>query len=184
MTSRALAKKRPATTYSPRVAERLCCRISEGETIREICARKDMPSKATLFRWLNHPDRGDFRELYSLALATRAYAFGEETVSIADNTSEDARSRAVRIQTRQWLAGKLDPKRFGSAANQHRDWIHPDEATRVFREMGQAVANTVQDWHELHGIDEAKAQELLNEIMTAWGKIKMSPGPPGAMKER
>lgn len=121
--------------YSQEKADQICERISDGESLRSICASDEMPNKATVFRWLiEYPD---FATKYAHAREAQADVLVDEIVSIADEEvttvrkakhsgSEDddgeievvfdqtavARNK-LRVAARQWTAEKLRPKKYG-----------------------------------------------------------------------
>jgi len=118
------------TKYSLELAEEICARIAEGLSIRTICQSDDMPDKSNFFRWLRLHE--EFRDLYHYAKIEQAEALIEETLDIADDGSNDwmevrkkngdieivldkehiARSK-LRVETREWIAMKLLPKKYG-----------------------------------------------------------------------
>jgi hypothetical protein len=66
--------------YSAEIAETICERLMNGESLRAICADSAMPARATLFRWLasNH----EFRQLYVLARQRQAEDLAYEILKI------------------------------------------------------------------------------------------------------
>lgn len=88
-----------------------------------------MPSQSMVFRWLS--TNAEFREQYAYAREAQADALFNEALDIADDGSNDwmqcndpenpgwkangehiQRSR-LRIDTRKWMASKLNAKRYG-----------------------------------------------------------------------
>ena len=53
------------SAYSDKIAEAICERLINGESLRAICADPRMPAKATVFRWL--ASNQEFRRSYALA---------------------------------------------------------------------------------------------------------------------
>lgn len=117
------------TTYSDELADSICARLADGESMRTVCASDDMPCKATVFRWLRTND--EFLDQYTRAKEESADALTDEMLDIADDGSNDwmeahekdneaysvngehiQRSR-LRIETRKWLSSKLKPKKYG-----------------------------------------------------------------------
>lgn len=113
--------------YTDKLADKICQMIAQGQSVRSICAKKDMISMQTFFRWLRENDK--FREQYARACEERSYMHAEDIIEIADNASNDymeklegdgyifnsenvQRSR-LRIDTRKWLMSKLNPKVYG-----------------------------------------------------------------------
>lgn len=120
------------TDYTQAVADAICERIAEGESLRAICREDEtMPAMSTVFRWLASNEA--FSEQYARAREEQAEALADEIVSIADEVSvttkvegkgEDAevvlaldptavaRNR-LRVDARKWVAAKLKPKKYG-----------------------------------------------------------------------
>lgn len=115
--------------YSDDLAARICDEIAEGRSLRDICSDEEMPDKATVLRWLAANEQ--FRDHYARAREAQADAIFDEILDIADDArndwmerrgEEDAgwvangehiqRSR-LRIDARKWMAGKLQPKKYG-----------------------------------------------------------------------
>lgn len=116
--------------FTQEVADAICERIADGESLRSICQTEGMPSRMTVFRWLNDPERSSFRDQYARAREEQAEFYAESIIEIADEEAvtvkggEDeevsvvfdatavARNR-LRIDARKWYASKLAPKKFG-----------------------------------------------------------------------
>src|SRR6266480_1240925 len=73
--------------YSAEIAETICERLINGESLRAICADPRMPAKATVFRWL--ASNQEFRRWYALARECQAEDFAYEILEIADDSSRD-----------------------------------------------------------------------------------------------
>jgi hypothetical protein len=98
------------SSFTQELADAICERLSEGESLRSICEGPHMPSKAAVFRWLANND--NFRDQYARARETQADVIADEVLSIADNATDPAKAR-VQIDARKWLAGKMRPKVYG-----------------------------------------------------------------------
>lgn len=118
--------------------DELLRRISEGESLRSICADKGMPSKSTVFAWLG--DNVEFREQYARAREAQAETLAHEILEIADTpligskttTKADGsvetvegdmiEHRRLQVDARKWMAARLAPKKYGDAATlRHAD---------------------------------------------------------------
>lgn len=113
--------------YTDKLADEICQMIAQGQSVRSICAKKDMISMQTFFRWLRENDK--FREQYARACEERSYMHAEDIIEIADNAtndymeklegdgyifnSENVQRSRLRIDTRKWLMSKLNPKVYG-----------------------------------------------------------------------
>jgi hypothetical protein len=112
------------------MADAICERIADGESLRTICEDEAMPGRTTVRRWL--AERDDFRRQYALAREEQADVLFDEMLEIADDGTNDwmrrtgkdgeagwaengehIRRSQVRIDARKWMAGKLRPKVYG-----------------------------------------------------------------------
>lgn len=125
-----MAGGRPSD-YSAELAEIICIRLSEGESLRSVCRDEKLPDKSTVLRWIARHD--DFRDQYVRAKAQGAEAIAEEMFDIADDASNDwmekldaegqgigwqlngdhVRRSQLRIDTRKWYLSKIMPKKYG-----------------------------------------------------------------------
>ena len=128
MTGAKSKKKGRPSLYTEALAAKICQRLAEGESLRAICADKELPSISTVMGWLFDGNHGDFPEQYARAREAQAEIRADEIVDIADDASGDftadqdgklvansehiQRSR-LRVDARKWIAAKLLPKRYG-----------------------------------------------------------------------
>lgn len=120
-----MAAGRP-TDYSQELADYICERISDGESLRAICEADNMPNRATVFRWLGKHQ--EFSDQYARAREEQAESLADEIVSIADqmppltdNGSTDSGHvswQKNRVEARKWVASKLKPKKYGDKVHQ------------------------------------------------------------------
>lgn len=120
----AKASKRPAATqvrFSPELADEICQRLAEGESLNQICKLPGFPKRASVMRWLlsDEPEHAAFRDSYARAREMQAEVLADETIDIADGTKRIRKSHVaiesarLRIDARKWLAAKLRPKKYG-----------------------------------------------------------------------
>jgi hypothetical protein len=120
-----------ASGFTQAIGDAICERLSDGESLRSICDSEDMPNKATVFRWLAADEA--FRDQYAAAREAQADAMVDDMLDIADDGRNDwmakrndagevtawqengeaLRRSALRIDARKWLAGKMQPKKYG-----------------------------------------------------------------------
>ena len=123
------ASVRP-TIYSDAVAQAICDRMSEGESLRQICRDPDMPYRYTVKAWRRASP--DFETRYARAREELYEHWANEITEISDDGSNDwmeietksgrmvnvidhdhiARSR-LRVESRKWLLSKLVPHQYG-----------------------------------------------------------------------
>ena len=111
--------------YTQDIADRICARLSDGESLRSVCRDEGMPDKASVFRWLR--THQEFCDQYAIAKEESAESHADDIKDIADDISKDyeivdgevrvnneaiQRSR-LRVDTRKWIASKLKPKKYG-----------------------------------------------------------------------
>lgn len=127
------------TKFTPSLALSICERIADGESLRSICSDDTMPAKSTVMAWLADDAHQEFRTKYALAREIQADGFVDEMVEIADDGSNDwmqknfgeetrwvengeaLRRSQLRILTRQWIAEKLKPKKYGTKIDLNHD---------------------------------------------------------------
>jgi hypothetical protein len=120
--------------YSEELANTLCRRLVEGESLNAICKTEGMPGISTVFRWLG--ENPAFRDKYTRAKSEQADTLADEILSIADEEPDANRAR-VRIDARKWVAAKLKPKSYGEKLELAGDpdrpmkmefaWVKPSE---------------------------------------------------------
>jgi hypothetical protein len=118
------------TMYTQHMANLICLRIAEGESLREIVKTEGMPERATIYEWLLK--KPDFADQYARAREEQADTLADEIIAIADeqpevievkdrdgNTIDHKLDNAFlqwqknRIDARKWTAMKLKPKKYG-----------------------------------------------------------------------
>lgn len=123
------------TDYCQQVADDICQRLAEGESLRAICRDDEMPALSSVFRWLTL--HKEFSDQYARAREEQAEALADEIVGIADEecttvradkhgSHEDAEGdvevvfdatavarNRLRVEARKWVASKLKPKKYG-----------------------------------------------------------------------
>jgi len=131
--------KRPVgapTTYNTHIADVLCIRIAEGESLNKILKEPGMPAQSAVYEWLlRHPE---FTEKYTRAREEQAETHADAIVDIADETPAtnpvlDSNGEVIavrmdsgyvawqkqRIEARKWTAMKLKPKKYGDRLGVH-----------------------------------------------------------------
>lgn len=120
-------KRGRPTAYTDKIADEICRRLAEGESLNKICADKHIPPRSTVLTWVLSK-KHDFSDRYLRAREVQAWTMADEIVDIADDGSLDKvelesgqvsvnhehinRSR-LRVDTRKWLLARLLQKHFG-----------------------------------------------------------------------
>ena len=121
-------KGRPSG-YTQEIADVICERLANGESLRRICESEDMPSLSMVMRWLGA--NAEFREQYARARELQAEFIFDQMAEIADDGTNDwmasnapdcegykfnsehvSRSK-LRIDARKWMLAKMAPRKYG-----------------------------------------------------------------------
>lgn len=123
-----MAKTKKPTTrpgvISQTTFDRICARISGGESLRTILASDGMPCLATFFNHLRHDGNQAHVDQYARAKEESADHYAELIVeaALADPErdemsgrvdSGEVQHRRLRVDALKWIACKLKPKVYG-----------------------------------------------------------------------
>jgi hypothetical protein len=111
--------------YTDAIADTICSRLSNGESLAQICREDEFPSQQTVYSWLF--SHAEFLEKYTRAREEQADTNADQILKIADElppsyTDEKGRTtldmtylawQKQRIDARKWTAMKLKPKKYG-----------------------------------------------------------------------
>ena len=115
--------------YSQEIADEICRRLANGETLRQICKTEGMPSHPTVCLWALglHGAPVEFGNQYARARSSGLDVIAEQIIDIADDPTGDyvetedgqrvdqehiQRSR-LRVDARKWLLSKMRPDKYG-----------------------------------------------------------------------
>ena len=98
--------------YTPALAETVCKRIAQGESLRAICRDSGMPTEGAVRGWARD-NRDGFGARYRLARELQFEFWADQIVEIADASEADPCDPQVRIDVRKWLLSKLAARRYG-----------------------------------------------------------------------
>jgi hypothetical protein len=161
--------RRSYLPYSPELADRVCELMVEGVSLREICGMPGMPSRQSIFNWLEKSE--EFRQRYEIARLMQVEYWAHEIIEIADDASDDFvineegervidheninRAR-LRVDARKWLMSKLNPQRFGDRVTADitvkRDMreLSDGELLRIVQGSAPALEPPADDGETLH----------------------------------
>jgi hypothetical protein len=99
--------------------------IEQGNSLISILRRKEFPSTATFYQWLE-ADK-DKAKRYVRACEIRADVIFEDIIDIADHSDEDhtpftganvVQRDRLKIDARKWIVAKLHPKKYSDRVYQ------------------------------------------------------------------
>jgi hypothetical protein len=138
------------------IMKEVCERISNGETLPQVCQDKHLPSKNTIKNWCVLDTR--FAEMMLNARLEQAFSWVDQAIEIADSAHEFAtgpdghaqlNAQKLRVDTRIRLMGRINPRlsetsRAGiEVAHEEIPSITP-EALKVITDCAQAVRSSIK----------------------------------------
>jgi hypothetical protein len=102
------------STFCDELAEVICERLRNGESMRQICADPVMPGRSTVDGW--QAKDPSFQAKCARAREDQADLMDDRIMSVADKTENsqiDPQAAKVVISALQWRASKLKPKVYG-----------------------------------------------------------------------
>lgn len=104
--------------YTPELADEICRRLADGESLLSICRDDAMPSRETVRRWLGVHE--DFRANYALARGFQADSYADEALDVARQSigGDAALSQSSRllVDTLKWTCARMAPRRWGDSS--------------------------------------------------------------------
>lgn len=146
-------KKGPGapSTYSREIAEEICWRLAQGQTLKSICMMNHMPNITTVFDW--EAKHGEFAQMSARAREHGTHVLADQCIEIADDPLMDPADKRVRIDTRIRLIGKWNAKRYGDKIEHEvkTDFIPLDELRRRIEESKARRASLELEENKLLG---------------------------------
>lgn len=110
-----MAKRGRPTKYTEALADKICERVAEGESLNAICKEPEMPARLTIYRWFREYE--SFSNNYARAREDQADFYADEIIALADSATDPQKAR-LQIDTRKWVASKLKSKKYGDKVQQ------------------------------------------------------------------
>jgi hypothetical protein len=96
--------------FTQDIADEICKRMANGETLRKIVLDDHMPVSSAIYRWLD--TNQIFKEQYTQARIKQADCYAEMIIDEAFG-SHDAAIGRLRMDALKWAASKIAPKKYG-----------------------------------------------------------------------
>ena len=137
------------TTYSESLADQIVNRMIDGESMVAICRDPSMPSRYTVYQWLDA--HAEFQTRCARAREGLADYLVDQIEQMAADTNEDNhQSMKVKIATAQWRAMKMAPRVYGDRSR-----------TEITGADGGPVAVAAVDLRNLSDADLANMKLLM-----------------------
>ncbi len=98
------------STYSQSIADEICERLAQGQSLLSICELDHMPGYSTVWRW--NQEIPEFRDNSAHARKLGTHYMADDCIRIADSKDDPADKR-IRIDTRLRLIGKWNKADYG-----------------------------------------------------------------------
>lgn len=111
MPKRKSSKGGRPTKYNKKLAEEICDRMSNGQSLLEITKDKKMPARASVYKWLGENEW--FSDKYAAARDLRGDHMFDEIERWAKDETIDVQRAKLMVDTRKWYLSKMKPKNYG-----------------------------------------------------------------------
>jgi len=104
------------TDLTQEIADEICERIANGESLRGMCDDDHMPGRSTVFQWLAKAQNRWFVDQYARAREASADADADTISYYAEEIAAgriDPQAGRAAIDALKWSAGKRAPKKYG-----------------------------------------------------------------------
>jgi hypothetical protein len=140
------------TLYTQEIADEICQRLAEGESLASICANQPetFPSKSTVLLWVLE-NREGFSDRYAHARELGYLTLADEIVDIADDGRNDWMVRRgmkvvdkeaidrskLRVESRFKLLSKMLPRVYGDKLQVDQNVSFSEEFETYIRELNE-----------------------------------------------
>ncbi|OBW92992.1 terminase small subunit [Gallibacterium salpingitidis] len=144
------------SSFVQEVADDICMLLAQGESLRKICTRPGMPTRQTVFNWLNENQK--FFDQYARARESQADFLLDEMLDIADcATPEDVSVAKLRVDSRKWYITKVAPKKYGDRIAQEISGVNGNAIELTVK---KEIDLSVYSDDELRLLRELKCKQL------------------------
>ena len=114
-----------------KIVKEICIKLSDGQSLRQICSDKNMPHRVTILRWLNEDE--EYAADTARARSLQADALDDDIQDVINEIRRgdiDYNAGKAVIWGLQWRAAKLKPEKYGAQkkvidvnVTKSEDWI-------------------------------------------------------------
>ena len=117
------------TDYRSELADAICEKLAEGQSLRSICLPDGMPTEACVRHWAVENREGFFSQ-YTRARDIGLDCRADKVVEDAE-TATDAALGRLKMDAGRWYLSKLAPKRYGDKVIHAGDEENPVRVAAV-----------------------------------------------------
>jgi hypothetical protein len=129
--------------YTEELAQEILVRLSDGESLSEICRDPKMPTHHAIHKWV-HSNKEGFAARYTLAREFQAFLYADQVIDIADDCRNDWMRRTdpenpgweankehinrtrLRLDTRKWIAARILSRIYGDKVQNSNQTLDKD----------------------------------------------------------
>ena len=99
------------TRFSPELWATVLDRVSNGESLRQVCRTDGFPPEATIRNWIRSDQ--ELATQYAQARVLQIESWADEVRDVAFSDDLEPNDKRVRVDSLKWLLSKLKPERYG-----------------------------------------------------------------------
>ena len=99
------------TRFTPELWATVLERVSNGESLRQVCRTEGFPPEATIRNWIRSDQ--ELSSQYAQARALQIESWADEVRDVAYREDLEPNDKRVRVDALKWLLSKLKPERYG-----------------------------------------------------------------------
>lgn len=128
------------STYRREIAETICQRLTDGETLTAIVRDPAMPCYGTVYKWLKHAP--EFQDMYVQARQIMGdYLFDEARDVAKAATPEGVWVSRLQFDVIRWQTARLAPRKYCEALVVKTDLLEAAQAAKTPREIKVRVVD-------------------------------------------
>jgi len=97
--------------FTPTVWATILERVSNGESLRQVCRTEGFPPEATIRNWIRSDQ--ELATQYAQARVLQVESWADEVRDVAFSDDLEPNDKRVRVDSLKWLLSKLKPERYG-----------------------------------------------------------------------
>jgi hypothetical protein len=99
------------TRFSRELWATILERVSNGESLRQVCRTEGSPPEATIRNWIRSDQ--ELATQYAQARVLQVESWADEVRDVAFSDDLEPNDKRVRVDSLKWLLSKLKPERYG-----------------------------------------------------------------------
>jgi len=99
------------TRFTPEIWATVLDRVSNGESMRQVCRTEGFPPEATVRNWIRSDQ--ELATQYAQARVLQIESWADEVRDVAYRDDLEPNDKRVRVDALKWLLSKLKPERYG-----------------------------------------------------------------------